>query len=590
MVLKTETKRTSLLKISGNILYDVNYRSRIDTPYAETDVYQHTLQTRIDAVYKDKYPFRMYLTTRFGNSDLFRKYTDLNFQFNQSDFKRMLKTSAMNAIEQYVNAKTGRLDSLRKIIDERKAAIAALRHSTIGSDPSQKIIEEREKALFEKRSKSEIPADNFEIDEYNLNSAIGIRGKIKIPDAITDSIQKKKEDAIGKADIDLSKYHQFKDSIETKKGKLDSLIKELEIAESLYRKIKSATQLDADDLKKQVEGSTDINSLVGKLREAGIPDSVLPKGYKTLSAVQTFSIGRSTADYSELSVRNISISGIQVEYNPRYYYAVAAGKVNYRFQDYIVSNHTRSNQFLALARFGKGTRNGNHVFFTYYTGKRQYFNSAISSQPGYTIPEYKLAGITVEALYKISRNISVIGEIAKSTVPYQGGDSLMKARWMNSVTNFNDRSNEAYSIKAISFFPKTQTRLSGNVRYTGAHFQSFSTFTTGASQLRWAARLEQPFFKRKLTILSSVQQNDYYNPFVAINYKTSALLASFQANLRIKKWPIISLGYYPSYQLIKTGDDKFSESRYYTLSGSAGYFYKIQEVQLSSYLVYSRFL
>src|SRR5689334_19515779 len=53
---KDDSRRVPLLKVTGNILYDVNYRSRIDTPYAENDVYQHTLQTRLDLLYKEQYP------------------------------------------------------------------------------------------------------------------------------------------------------------------------------------------------------------------------------------------------------------------------------------------------------------------------------------------------------------------------------------------------------------------------------------------------------------------------------------------------------------------------------------------------------
>lgn len=427
------------------------------------------------------------------------------------------------------------------------------------------------------------------MEEYDPSRRFSFPGKSKFITNISDSLQEIKERSLNKASIDITKYQGFKDSIEIKKTRLDSLVAKLEEAERLYNKLKSVKQNNLDELKGQVQGANDINSLVQKLNQLGISDTVLPKGYKTLFAIQTFSIGRSIADYSELSVRNISITGLQVEYNPRFYYALAVGKVDYRFRDYIVSNNSRSNQYVALARFGKGTRNGNHLFFTYYTGKRQFFNSSVITQPGSSIPEYKLAGMTIEGIYKINRNIFLVGEIAKSTTPYYSNDSLSMAKWMNSITNFNERSNEAYSIKLLSYFPKTQTRFSGNLRYTGANFQSFSTFTTGASQLRWATKVEQPFFKRKLTILSSVQQNDYYNPFIATNYKSSSLLASIQANLRIKKWPVISLGYFPSYQLTKTADDSYSESRYYTLSASAGYFYKLAAAQLSSFLFYNRF-
>jgi hypothetical protein len=370
---------------------------------------------------------------------------------------------------------------------------------------------------------------------------------------------------------------------------LDSLIAEFRAIEAAYNKVKSAEQTNLSDLKKQIDGAKDAQALQEKLHQLKVPDTVLPKGYKTLYSIQSLSIGRSVADYSELSVKNVSITGVQAEYNPHYYYAVAVGKVDYRFRDYIVPNHSRSNQYLALARFGKGTKNGNHIIFTYYTGKRQFFNASIASQPNGGIPEYNLAGITLEGIYEVNKNISLIGEVAKSTMPYYSIDSMQSKGWMNAVTRFSERSNEAYSVKLLSRFPKTLTRFSGSLRYTGANFQSFSTYTTSASQLRWNAQLEQTLFKKQLTLISSLQQNDYNNPFVTTAYKSSSLLASFQANLKIKKWPVLSFGYYPSYQLTKTGDEAYSESRYYTLTGSAGYYYTIRDAQLSSYLVYSRF-
>lgn len=493
IVASVTENRKALLKISGNILYDVNYRSRIDTPYVENNVFQHTLQTRIDILYKDQYPLKVYLTSRFSNSPLFRNYTDFNLKFNPSDFQRIAKQQLLESAKRWIANKTNsKLDSLYRLI-----------------------------------------------------------GK--------------------------------------KKQKLDTLQKELERLENQYRKIKSLGEHDIADFKKQIDQEKDINKLADKLQQLNLPDTALPKGYKMLSGIQSLSIGRSIADYSELSVKNISITGLQAEYNTNYYYAIAAGKVDYRFRDYIVPNHTRSNQYLALVRFGKGTRNGNHIFLTYYTGKRQLYNASVAMQGDTRIPGYNLAGITIEGVYKINRNITVIGEIAKSTIPYYSLDSLQRNKWMSSIGKISSRSNEAYSLKVFSYFPKTYTRFSGNVTYTGANFQSFSTFTTGAAQLRWMARLEQPFFKKQFTVISSLQRNNYSNPFVATAYKSSSLLTSIQANLHIKKYPVISLGYFPAYQLTKAGDDYYSESRYYTLTGSAGYSYQVQQTQLSSYVIYSRF-
>jgi hypothetical protein len=557
-------KSEPLLKVTGNILYDVNYRSRIDTPYAENNVYQHTLQTRLDLLYKGQYPFRIYLTTRFSNSSLFRDYTDLNFQFNPSDFKRIVNQKLLNAAQSYLASRSGKLDSLRHLIEAKKLAISSLYRALQKPDLTQKIIEEREKQLFNK------PAMQFPSDTSSgMMKITGVAGSEK-----------------SKANAEITKY---KDSLETGEQKLDSLVAELGQIEKLYNNLRSAEHIDLTELKKQIEGTKNLRALEDKLQQLNLPDTILPKGYKTLYSIQSLRIGRSIADYSELSVKDISITGIQVEYNPRFYYALAVGRVDYRFRDYIVPDNSRSNQYVALVRFGKGTKNGNHIFFTYYTGRRQFFSSSVTTQVNDRVPGYNLGGITIEGVYRISRNVSIIGEIAKSTIPYHSLDSLQRKEWMNSVSKFSDRSNEAYSVKLYSFFPKTLTRINANLRYTGAHFQSFSTFTTGASQLRWMAKLEQPFFKKQLTVTSSIQQNDYNNPFVATAYKSSSLLASIQANLRVKKWPVISAGYYPSYQLIKTGNDHYTESRYYVLNASAGYYYKIKDVQLNSYLVFSRF-
>lgn len=580
-----EATRPSLLKVTGNILYDVNYRSRIDTPYAENDIYQHTLQTRLDFVYREQYPFRVYLTTRFSNSNLFRKYTDLDLHYNQADFARLLKKRLIDAVATYLASKTRSLDSLRRLIELQKNVLASLNKSILHTDLTQKTVEARERLLYGNRGRQ--LAMSTDTAHGEIKRYFATAGRFKFPDA---SLKASSGPLAEENDsVMLRRYYASRDSLESKRKAIDSLGRRLEQLENLYHHGQSVVEAKNMEWKKAIEEVKDTKALEQLLHRFNMADTVLPKGYKALFAVQSAGIGRSVANYSELSVKNISITGVQVEYNPRYYYAVAAGKVDYRFRDYLIPNQAQPNQYLALVRFGRGMKNGNHIIFSYYTGKRQLFNAAVSSRPGAEIPGYHLAGFTIEGFYRINRNISLTGEVAKSTTPYYSLDSLQQKKWMGSMTSFGDRRNEAYSVKMYAYFPKTQTRFTGGAQYFGATFQSFSTFTTGAEQTKWLARLEQPFFKKKLTVVSSLQQNDYSNPFVSTAYKSAALLASIQATLRIRKWPVLSLGYYPSYQLTKVSDHAYSESRYYTMVGNASYYYHIESVQLSSYVVYSRF-
>jgi hypothetical protein len=571
-----------LLKISGNILYDLNYRSRLDTPYAASDVYQHTVQTHLDVLYKGQYPMRIYLTSRFSNSPLFRRYTDLNFQFNAADFSRIIRERMMNAVTSYVLSQTKEADSLKQLLEEKKASFLALSGSLQKPDLAQQTVEERELALLRNNRRLQ-PADPLP----------------KLPglsEAITQPV-KYKFAAAGKgeaADNDSARdrkqeYKALREKAAADKKKLDSVASEITKLEQLYHKAETAKQAALTDWHNAIEQTKDTRVLTERLKQLHLPDSVLPKGYKTMLAIQRFSIGRSTVDYSELSVKNTSITGLQLEYNPHNYYAIAVGKVNYRFRDYIVPNGTNANQYLALVRFGKGIANGNHIIVTGYMGRRQFFNAAVTTTAGGSIPSYQLAGITVEGLYRLNRNISVVGELAKSTMPYYTLDSVQKKEWLQSVAKFKEHSNEAYSVRLNGYFPATQTRITGSMRWLGARFQSFSTFTTGTAQTQWLAKLEQAFWKKRLRVMSSVQKSDFSNPYIATTYSNTSVLYSLQATLRLKKGPVFSAGYYPSYQLTKTGDDSYSQSRYYTLMGSAAWYYNWQSVQLSSYALYSQF-
>jgi hypothetical protein len=297
IVVSPEAKRPQLLKVTGNILYDVNYRSRIDTPYNENNVYQHTVQTRLDLLYKEQYPFRLYVTTRFSNSSLFRKYTDLNFQFSQTDFKRKLKQQVFDAVQSRLLSQNNLRDSLKHLLDVKKLAISSLSMDLQKPNLKQKIVEERERQLLEARKLLKQPA---------------IPGREEVTDSLKLLFKKKEKDS---ADND-NKYNRYKDSLVAKKQQLDSLIAEYHALEAAYARVKSAEQTNLADLKKQIDGAKDAQALEEKLHQLKVPDTVLPKGYKTLYSLQSLSIGRSVADYSELSVKNVSITGLQVEYNP----------------------------------------------------------------------------------------------------------------------------------------------------------------------------------------------------------------------------------------------------------------------------------
>lgn len=225
-------KGKPLLKVSGNVLYDAYYRSRIDTPYAVNDVYQHTIQTRLDLLYKDRYPLKIYFTSRFNNAPLFRNYTDFNMKFNPADFKRIAKRRLMESAERWLAEKAGNPDSLYQLMEAKKRAIFSLRQSIKNPGINQKLVEDREKEFYSKR-----PLNTF-LNTNDLEKTTIDSPRSAWNDKDPDTTNNRGDGIRNKADTLIAKFNDYRNGIETNKKMIDSLENDLRKLEDQYRKIK----------------------------------------------------------------------------------------------------------------------------------------------------------------------------------------------------------------------------------------------------------------------------------------------------------------------------------------------------------------
>jgi hypothetical protein len=545
------------LQVHGNVMYDLYYQSGVDTPYQQKDVYQHTLTTYLDITVKDQYPVRVGFSTTRGNSAMFRNVTGLNLQYTNRDFRSML----LDKLQAYEGSRNLRLQELEKYkaqMNVKSLEIGRLRSWLSSPAQTQRIVEERERALY-KKDTLEMPA--FDVSKPDLNALLH-----------------------WKQPSDSGTQH-FENEYAAKGRQLDSLQQELSRMEEEYRSQQKIIGDGKADLVSAVMNSRNNKELADKLHAMDLPDSVLPKGYKTLLAVKSFGIGRTMVNYSELTAKDISIQGAQFEYNPSYYVAVATGVIDYRFRNYIV-NSNRPKQYLNLLRIGIGMKEGNNLIFTYYTGKKQLYN--LNTPDSTANPDYHLMGMALEGRWQLTRNIYFTGEVAKSSLPYYRTSSTSGNK-LNTLFQFSDHSNEAYALKGFSFIPASGTKINAVYKRMGAGFQSFSMYTTGSGQTAWSVRIDQPFFKQKLLITASVRQNDYHSQYQQVDYSSNTIFKSLQATLRMKKWPVISVGYFPSSQLTKLSDNNYVENLFYTLVASLSHFYKYHGVNMNTTLSYTQF-
>jgi hypothetical protein len=574
--IKEPPSRVPIVTVHGNILYDFDYWSNIDTPYAERNINQQTLQTYLDLSYKKEYPFRVIFTTRWSNSSLFRNITDVSFQYNSNQFNNNVRRQALGLLGQEEVGQDSLLRMERSLAAKEKV-LQSLDPRLRGPGKNDWLIVQRELRWWMKRDtgRAHDPAVDFahlpnldSVSHYKFwrtggRGSSGEGGKHFRPD---------------------SSYFRRWDSLQRQ---ADSLKKEFDSLERQYKMLKEAKSKINGDHRREIERITSGTELKEKLDSLHISDSLLPKGYQTLYSIRSFGIGRTLLNYSELSAKNLSINGIQLEYNPSTYMAFAAGTVDYRFRDYSVQDAVKG-QYIALLRYGWGKKDGNNLIFTYYTGRRQLYNVNTTMQ-GAPVPDYNLMGITVQGCYRLGKTTALIAEVAKSSRPYYSLDSSKGHSILASSLKMSDRSNEAYSLKVNTFLHSSQTSLSATYSRFGANFQSFSLFTTGTRQSAWSVRVDQPFFRKHLLVTGSVRTNDFVNPLLNTAYSSTAVFASLQATLRMRKWPTLTFGYFPSSQIVKLNSSQYQENLFYTLTGSISHSYQTKGVSMVSLLLYTRF-
>lgn len=534
-----------LVKANGGyVSYQFNYRSAIDTPYIEKDIAQHNITGNLFFTLAGHLPVRLTWWSRQSNSRVFRDITDVQASFDGPAFQQQLQTS----LRQRLLAMAPNLrDSLtEKLYGLKKLQLDDLRQSLQTSFSPQSLVEANETLR--------VP-------------------RITWSPGLPDSVNSRREDSLKKA------AGFFLDLYAKTKGEYDRLSSQVDSLKAVYQKNEQKLR----QFKQMVTGKWDdliaSRNWTEKLQEYGMSNVEVPAKYKWLMGLRQFSVGRSVTNYSELTVKNTSVNGINFEYNSWYYLALSAGLVDYRYRDFVVNGSNKKPQYLYLVRAGIGRLEKNYFILSAFRGEKQLFPSNGSKLSSITV-----TGFSAEARMQVNPTTYITAEVAKSLAPdFRNNPSLG-----NTKFTLSDKSNQAYAIRVYSYIPVTGTRLEGFYKHTGANFQSFSSFQTNNALESWTLKADQGFFKRKLRLAASLRKNEFTNPFLPQDYKSNTVFKSLSATFRMRKWPVVTVGYQPMSQLTAM-DNQVIENRFQVLNASAYHIYKINNLRTASTIVLNKF-
>lgn len=555
---------------------------------------QHSVQTTLHVTLKDRYPFTVYLTSRRSNSSYFNNATDVSFQFRQAemleDIKRKMRLEAEG-----LQSEKALLLTPAQIYQQQKDGVLKDpgNFSAIAKNAAGKIVSEKQQALQEKFQKlygdyktkmdklsalqawtrrSSTSQDIVEEKERQLRGD-AVDGKDSL---MSDAVAAGQKFYLAKTQQPDSTVKAAKASLEDNRKEIDSLRSSIAQTEKELKTFQKKTTDSLQQLRKQISSITDRNSLYAYLQKTGQPGKTISGLQKALLSVKQVGLGRTWIDYSELTVKNISLNGINVEANPgNVYVAAAAGKVNYRFRDYIVKGtYAGSNQSVALVRAGFGKKDKSNIIITYYSGKKALLNQRTIAD---SAAVQLISGLSVESRVALDANNCLVGEYARSSSPVLKG----------KIMDLKDHTNEAWSLKLFSHYGNT--KVTSYYRKTGENFQSFTLFPTNNRQDAWMVKANQSVWKKQLIFDAAIRKNDFNSPIALPDFSNKNVFRSFQITERIAKLPFASVGYYPSSQLTLSNNNVLYENRYNTLNAMVSHSYFLDKLSMSSSATYTKF-
>ena len=527
-----------LLQLRGGyIAYNMNYRSNIDTPVIEYNIVQNSVSGSLNLSVAS-IPLRVNYLLRRSNSTYFRDINDVQVEFDGTAFRNQVQSNLQQRLLSF-------LPALKDTLLEAAYKFKLQEFNKSGD-------------LFNS------PTARQKLLEYNEI--------LSFPD-VADS-----RDSSGTPS--KKEARAFIDDYNKRKAEWDALTRKKDSLEQAYLKM----QTNIESYKNLVKGTLSDLHNPAQLKEAlekyGLKNIKIPARYQWLMNVRKFGVGRSQLNYSELTSKNISLTGVNFEYNSWYYVAVAAGTVDYRFRDFVVNRFNRAPQFMYMARLGVGKLESNCFIVSVYKGQKQLF---AGNTTGSGIQTININGFAAEAKIKLASSTYLIAEAAQSLSP-----DFRKNPVITQKFDFTDQSNKAFSLKAYSYIRRTNSRIEAMYKYTGANFQSFSSFQTNSTVKAWSIKADQQFFNRKLKISASVKTNDFSNPYIIQNYKSNTVFKSLQATFRAKHLPMITIGYVPISQLTYV-DSVLTENRFQSLNAGLTHFYKLGTRSATSSFIYNRF-
>ena len=325
-----------------------------------------------------------------------------------------------------------------------------------------------------------------------------------------------------------------------------------------------------------------------KNKAKGLANEKAPWAMRFLSNFSTLEIGKCRPNYSNLTLKGISVSGVNIEFTPgKFYAAFSTGKVKRPIKSSGIIKPTYK-QKLLFGKIGVGKKRETHLYLTFMQVEDE-LNSLPASPEIDTLnikPQSNFVLGTEGKLSLFKKKFTIEGEAAVSLhtrdtrSPALLEEDTEVPSWLSGFFKPNASSSIDYAYKVKSTLKLKTTKLSGGVKMTGAGFTTLGNPNLVNDRLAYDGRITQTFAKKKISF--SVYFRQYKDNLIDWKESTTTTTAyGITAGLRFKKIPYLQISYTPNFQ--KTDSDSLKmENSVNVFSAVTGYNYPIGNLKSSS--------
>jgi len=409
-----------------------------------------------------------------------------------------------------------------------------------------------------------------------------------------------------KKELIESKLHKSKEKVEQAKAKLAKAKLKLDKAQDKYDKAKAKLAKAKEKIKttmakleKAIAKVEEVKSLkfdsntAKRLADAKVKKSVMSRFTRFLANFSTLEVGKCRPNYSELMLRGIAVSGVNIEFTPGLFYsAFCTGKTKRP----IINNSFSLpvyEQKLYFGKLGLGKKQGTHFYLSYMQAEDDVNSLPIQLGPdtNFVTPRsnYVVGSELMLAFFKRKFTIEGEGAISmltrdKRCAAIEWNDESIPV-WLTDYFKPNMSSSIDYAYNAKSCLNLETTKISIGIKKIGAGFTSLGNPSLIRDRLSYDGTIDQSFAKKKIHFLAYYKESSDN----LINWKTSATKMhayGISAMFRFKKVPYLRLSYMPNFQSMGSNSIKV-ENAVTHISAISGYNYRIGKLRSNTIFNFS---